>query len=50
MPRKIESLFIPGPAGRLEAILEEPESEVTVEIASPPPEIVVEIRKKLGLA
>jgi alpha/beta superfamily hydrolase len=25
MPRKIESLFIPGPAGRLEAILEEPD-------------------------
>jgi uncharacterized protein len=25
MPRKIESLFIPGPAGRLEALLEEPE-------------------------
>jgi uncharacterized protein len=25
MARKIESLFIPGPAGRLEAILEEPE-------------------------
>jgi gluconokinase len=32
------------------ADLEEPESEVTVEIASPPPEIVAEIRKKLGLA
>jgi uncharacterized protein len=27
MPRKIESLFIPGPAGRLEAILEEPEDQ-----------------------
>ncbi len=25
MPRKIESLFIPGPAGKLEALLEEPE-------------------------
>ena len=25
MPRRIETLFIPGPAGRLEAILEEPE-------------------------
>ncbi len=25
MPRRIESLFIPGPAGRLEALLEEPE-------------------------
>ncbi len=25
MPRKIESLFVPGPAGRLEALLEEPE-------------------------
>ena len=33
MPRKIESLFIPGPAGRLEAILEEPESETPVEAA-----------------
>jgi alpha/beta superfamily hydrolase len=27
VPRKIESLFIPGPAGRLEALLEEPESD-----------------------
>lgn len=27
MPRKIESLFIPGPVGRLEAIIEEPEDE-----------------------
>lgn len=26
MPRRIESLFVAGPAGRLEAILEEPES------------------------
>jgi alpha/beta superfamily hydrolase len=25
MPRRIESLFIPGPAGRLEALLEEPD-------------------------
>ncbi len=25
MPRRIESLFVPGPAGRLEALLEEPE-------------------------
>src|SRR5438132_8975087 len=25
MPRKIESLFLEGPAGRLEALLEEPE-------------------------
>jgi len=27
MPRRIESLFIPGPAGRLEAIIEEPEEQ-----------------------
>jgi uncharacterized protein len=27
MPRRIESLFIPGPAGRLEAVLEEPEDQ-----------------------
>src|ERR1700704_5639446 len=27
MPRKIESLFVPGPAGKLEALLEEPEDE-----------------------
>lgn len=27
MPRRIESLFVAGPSGRLEAILEEPESE-----------------------
>jgi alpha/beta superfamily hydrolase len=33
MPRKIESLFIPGQAGRLEAILEEPDSESPVEAA-----------------
>src|SRR6185369_10109264 len=26
MPRKIESLFLEGPAGRLEALLEEPEN------------------------
>ena len=25
MPRKIESLFLAGPAGRLEALLEEPD-------------------------
>jgi len=33
MPRKIESLFIPGPAGRLEALLEEPEDRPPVEAA-----------------
>jgi alpha/beta superfamily hydrolase len=33
MPRKIESLFIPGPAGRLEALLEEPEDSFPVEAA-----------------
>jgi hypothetical protein len=33
MARKIESLFIPGPAGRLEAILEEPEIEAPREAA-----------------
>lgn len=27
MPRKIESLFVAGPAGRLEALLEEPEDQ-----------------------
>ncbi|HYL38552.1 MAG TPA: alpha/beta family hydrolase [Bryobacteraceae bacterium] len=27
MPRRIESLFMPGPAGRLEALLEEPEDQ-----------------------
>src|ERR1700676_5548166 len=27
MPRRIESLFIQGPAGRLEALLEEPEDQ-----------------------
>ena len=33
MARKIESLFIAGPAGRLEAILEEPELETPLEAA-----------------
>lgn len=33
MPRKIESLFIAGPAGRLEALLEEPEDRAPVEAA-----------------
>jgi len=32
MARKIESLFLPGPAGRLEALLEEPE-EVAIGVA-----------------
>jgi alpha/beta superfamily hydrolase len=27
VPRRIETLFLPGPAGRLEALLEEPEAE-----------------------
>jgi alpha/beta superfamily hydrolase len=27
MPRRIESLFVPGPAGKLEALIEEPEDE-----------------------
>ena len=31
--RKIESLFIPGPAGRLEALLEEPEGSAPIEAA-----------------
>jgi alpha/beta superfamily hydrolase len=31
--RKIESLFLPGPAGRLEALLEEPEDAAPVEAA-----------------
>ena len=31
--RRIESLFIPGPAGRLEALLEEPESGPALEAA-----------------
>jgi alpha/beta superfamily hydrolase len=33
MPRRIESLFIPGPAGRLEALLEEPEDRAPQEAA-----------------
>jgi uncharacterized protein len=33
MPRKIESLFLPGPAGRLEALLEEPEDAAPTEAA-----------------
>src|SRR5271154_195403 len=33
MPRKIESLFLPGPAGRLEALLEEPEDTAPIEAA-----------------
>jgi alpha/beta superfamily hydrolase len=33
MPRKIESLFIPGPSGRLEALLEAPEDAEPVEAA-----------------
>jgi alpha/beta superfamily hydrolase len=33
MPRRIESLFIPGPAGRLEAVLEEPEDQAPQEAA-----------------
>ncbi len=33
MPRRIESLFIPGPAGRLEALLEEPEDSAPREAA-----------------
>jgi uncharacterized protein len=33
MPRRIESLFVAGPAGRLEALLEEPEDEAPVEAA-----------------
>jgi len=32
VPRKIESLFIDGPAGRLEALLEEPEEAAPVEL------------------
>ena len=41
MPRRIESLFIPGPAGRLEALLEEPEGQApreTVLICHPHPQ------------
>ena len=33
MARKIESLFIPGPAGKLEALLEEPEAGSPREVA-----------------
>ena len=33
MPRRIESLFVPGPAGRLEALLEEPEDQAPVAAA-----------------
>jgi alpha/beta superfamily hydrolase len=33
MPRKIESLFIPGPVGRLEALLEEPEDSAPTQAA-----------------
>jgi alpha/beta superfamily hydrolase len=33
MPRRIESLFVAGPAGRLEALLEEPEDATPREIA-----------------
>jgi hypothetical protein len=33
MPRRIESLFVAGPAGRLEAIIEEPEHHDAVEAA-----------------
>ncbi len=41
MPRRIESLFIPGPAGHLEALLEEPEDQApreTVLICHPHPQ------------
>src|SRR5215467_4565654 len=33
MARRIESLFVPGPAGRLEALVEEPENDAPREIA-----------------
>jgi alpha/beta superfamily hydrolase len=33
MPRRIEALFIPGPAGRIEALLEEPEHGTPSEAA-----------------
>jgi alpha/beta superfamily hydrolase len=33
MPRQIESLMLPGPAGRLEAVLEEPEHQAPREAA-----------------
>jgi alpha/beta superfamily hydrolase len=35
MPRKIESLFLDGPAGRLEALLEEPEPEALLKGTAP---------------
>jgi len=41
MPRRIESLFIPGPAGNLEAVIEEPEDQaprVAVLICHPHPQ------------
>src|ERR1700684_2297936 len=33
MPRRIESLFIAGPSGKLEALLEEPEEGPAIEAA-----------------
>ena len=33
MPRRIESFFIPGPAGRLEALIEEPDPSASKEAA-----------------
>ena len=33
MPRRIESLFLAGPAGRLEALLEEPDDKAPIEAA-----------------
>jgi len=33
VPRTIESLFLAGPAGRLEALLEEPEDNAPREVA-----------------
>ncbi|HEY1945983.1 MAG TPA: alpha/beta fold hydrolase [Bryobacteraceae bacterium] len=33
MARRIETLFLPGPAGKLEALLEEPEHQEPVEVA-----------------
>jgi len=33
MARRIETLFLPGPAGKLEALLEEPEDREPVEVA-----------------
>jgi uncharacterized protein len=33
MPRRIESLFVAGPVGRLEALLEEPEEDAPLEAA-----------------